>query len=283
MAMAKNTTQCFICRKFKRITFLCKGCPKEFCKKDFPEHQQQLNDQLHFIINDFDQFKQNIKENQINSSFIEQINQWEQNSIRLSKQTAENCRKEVFDYSEKHSNEIEEKFQRLSEEIKEMQREEDFNEFDLENLKEKLNKINQAFYDQSNIFIKENNQGFIKEISIISTINNSNSLSIDSFNNLTRQISMNQQKKKKFRQFGRIVAEGNQSYQIYHPHGIFVDQNKNIFIADWVNHHIIEWRSNETQGEIIAGGYGRGNRLDKLDRPTDMIVDDQNHSIIIAD
>ncbi|CAF4257784.1 unnamed protein product, partial [Adineta steineri] len=65
--------------------------------------------------------------------------------------------------------------------------------------------------------------------------------------------------------------------------GIFIDKNKNIFIADLDNHRIVEWKYNAKEGQIIAGGNGQGSRLDQLDRPTDVIVDQQNHSIIIAD
>ncbi|CAF4380804.1 unnamed protein product, partial [Adineta steineri] len=37
------------------------------------------------------------------------------------------------------------------------------------------------------------------------------------------------------------------------------------------------------EGEIIAGGNYQGNRMDQLNSPTDVIVDQENHSIIIAD
>ncbi|CAF1532872.1 unnamed protein product [Adineta ricciae] len=87
----------------------------------------------------------------------------------------------------------------------------------------------------------------------------------------------------KFQQIGKIVAggnkSGNRSNQLYCPTKIFVDQNKTIFIADYGNYRIIEWKFNETQGNIIAGG----NRLDQLNSPTDMIIDEKNNSIIITD
>ncbi|CAF1514498.1 unnamed protein product [Adineta steineri] len=66
-----------------------------------------------------------------------------------------------------------------------------------------------------------------------------------------------------------------------HPHP--KDKKKNIFIADFNNHRIVEWKNNATEGQIIAGGNGQGNRMDQLDHPTDVIFDQQNHSIIIAD
>ncbi|CAF1001215.1 unnamed protein product [Adineta steineri] len=71
--------------------------------------------------------------------------------------------------------------------------------------------------------------------------------------------------------------------QLKYPHGIFIDKKKNIFIADYSNHRIVEWKYNANEGQIIAGGNGQGNRMDQLNNPTDVIVDQQNHSIIIAD
>ncbi|CAF1393742.1 unnamed protein product [Adineta steineri] len=64
---------------------------------------------------------------------------------------------------------------------------------------------------------------------------------------------------------------------------MFIDKKKNIFIADFQNHRIVEWKSNAKEGQIIAGGNGQGNRMNQLNYPRDVIVDQQNHSIIIAD
>ncbi|CAF4100785.1 unnamed protein product, partial [Adineta steineri] len=78
-------------------------------------------------------------------------------------------------------------------------------------------------------------------------------------------------------------GEGQQLNQLNRPFGIFIDKNKNIFIADCENHRIIEWKYNAKQGQVIAGGNGKGNRTDQLNCPTDVIVDEKNHSIILSD
>ncbi|CAF1172548.1 unnamed protein product [Adineta steineri] len=97
----------------------------------------------------------------------------------------------------------------------------------------------------------------------------------------------NQPKFSKWKQNAITVAGGNgqgqQLSQLSHPFGIFIDEKKNIFIADWWNHRIVEWKYNAKEGKIIAGGNGQGNRMDQLNYPTNMIVDQQNHSVIIAD
>ncbi|CAF4109716.1 unnamed protein product, partial [Adineta steineri] len=76
---------------------------------------------------------------------------------------------------------------------------------------------------------------------------------------------------------------GQQLNQLNNLAGIFIDKNKTIFIADYGNHRIVKWKYNAKEGQIIAGGNGQGNRMDQLNGPTDVIVDQKNHSIIIAD
>ncbi|CAF1259588.1 unnamed protein product [Adineta steineri] len=78
-------------------------------------------------------------------------------------------------------------------------------------------------------------------------------------------------------------GEGQKLNQLNRPEGIFIDKNKNIFIADRLNHRIVEWKYNAKEGQIISGGNGQGNRMNQLSGPVDMIVDQQNHSVIIAD
>ncbi|CAF3980953.1 unnamed protein product, partial [Adineta steineri] len=99
--------------------------------------------------------------------------------------------------------------------------------------------------------------------------------------------TIKESKFKKWKQDAITVAGGNEKgqelNQLDHPEGIFIDRQKNIFIADSGNHRIVEWKYNSKEGQIIAGGNRRGNRMDQLNNPTDVIVDQQNHSIIIAD
>ncbi|CAF4293427.1 unnamed protein product, partial [Adineta steineri] len=91
----------------------------------------------------------------------------------------------------------------------------------------------------------------------------------------------------KWEQTPITVAGGNgpgqELNQLSRPFGIFIDENKNIFIADHRNDRIVEWKHNAKEGQIIAGRAEEGKRTDQLNYPTDVIVDQQTHSIIIAD
>ncbi|CAF0912636.1 unnamed protein product [Adineta steineri] len=236
---------------------------------DLIEHRQILNNELHHITNEYNEFKQTIneqKQNPQNHSLVKQIDQWERNSIEKIQQKAQEYREILIKSSQKCINDAEMKFNNLNEQIKQFQKENEFNEINLEYLRNELIEITKELYDSLDISIQQNSQPFINDISIISS---------------------GKPKFNKWKQNATAVAggngEGQQLNQLSGPVGIFIDQNKSIFIADRDNHRVIEWKYNATEGQIIAGGNGQGNRMNQLDNPTDVIIDRQNHSIIIAD
>ncbi|CAF4307304.1 unnamed protein product, partial [Adineta steineri] len=158
------------------------------------------------------------------------------------------------------------KFKDLDEQIKQIQKENEFNEINLNYLRNQLKEMTEELNNPLKISIKQDLQSLINEISIVSS------------------------KKPKFNKWNQnaiTVAGGNgygqQLNQCSYPEGIFIDEKKNIFIADGHNHRIVEWKYNAQEGQIIAGGNGQGNRMNQLNGPTDVIIDEQNHSTIIAD
>ena len=77
---------------------------------------------------------------------------------------------------------------------------------------------------------------------------------------------------------------GNAINQLFCPHGLDIDDdNHSIVIADWFNHRIVEWKMGASHGKVIAGGRGKGNRFDQLDRPTDVLIDKETNSLFNAD
>ena len=60
--------------------------------------------------------------------------------------------------------------------------------------------------------------------------------------------------------------------------GIFIDDHQDIFIADYANHRIVEWKLNSINAQIVAHG-----KQNQLNGPTDVIVDKEDNSLIIAD
>ncbi|CAF0863646.1 unnamed protein product [Adineta steineri] len=271
MATANIRVQCSICNK-ENTTYICRGCSKDFCFQHLTEHRQILHRQLDEIINDHDQFQQTIiqqKQNPLNSLLIQQINEWEKNSIEKIQQTAEECRETVMNLTQKLLNDVEKKFIELSKKLKEIREENEFNEIDLNNFQLKLTRITEELLTPANISIEGDSQEFIKKISITS-----------SFEEI-------ETKKNQFQQFAITVAGGNrygqELNQLNRPEGIFIDNDKSIYIADYGNHRIVKWELNSNQGQIIVGENGRGNKNNQLNYPADIIFDKENNSFIISD
>lgn len=61
------------------------------------------------------------------------------------------------------------------------------------------------------------------------------------------------------------------------------EQTQTIFIADYNNHRVVEWTKAVKMGRVVAGGYGSGNGTSQLNCPTDVIIDRENESLIVAD
>ncbi|CAF4065792.1 unnamed protein product, partial [Adineta steineri] len=271
MATANNRAKCSVCNKTNATCF-CARCSKGFCFQHLTEHRQILHRQLDEIINDHDQFQQTIiqqKQDPHNSSLFQQINQWETDSIEKIQQTAQQCRETLMKLTQKTINDVEKKFIELSQKLKEIREENEFNEIDLQHFQLKLTQITEELLQPSNIFIRQDSQEYIKKISVISSF---------------EQI---QTKKNKFEQFGTTVAGGNGQgaglNQLNCPQGIFIDNDRSIYIADTLNHRIVKWKLNSNEGQIIAGENGQGNQNNQLNWPMDIIFDKENNSFIISD
>ncbi|CAF2039682.1 unnamed protein product, partial [Rotaria magnacalcarata] len=92
----------------------------------------------------------------------------------------------------------------------------------------------------------------------------------------------------KWGQNGVTIAGGNGAVgatnQLDCPHGLFVDDDQTVVIADHLNHRIIQWKNGDTtNGQVVAGGKGVGNGLNQLYAPTGVLIDKETDSLIICD
>ncbi|CAF5160696.1 unnamed protein product, partial [Rotaria magnacalcarata] len=71
--------------------------------------------------------------------------------------------------------------------------------------------------------------------------------------------------------------------QLRGPHGLFVDDDQTLYITDFANHRIVEWKAGATHGRVVAGESGLGSRADQLNHPHDVIVDKVRDCFLIAD
>ncbi|CAF1059489.1 unnamed protein product [Rotaria sordida] len=167
--MVKGRATCSICGK-EKIAYKCGGCSRDYCFNHLEEHRQTLGKQFDEIENDRDQFHRALverKEVQKPFPLIQQVDKWEEDSIKKIKQTAEECRQTLIEHKNKHFIEIEKKLSQLTEQLKENRQENDFNEIDLDGFKMKLTKLTEELDQQSNIRIQQDSTSFINKLSVI--------------------------------------------------------------------------------------------------------------------
>ena len=72
-------------------------------------------------------------------------------------------------------------------------------------------------------------------------------------------------------------------HQLDRSYGICIEDDQTLFIADHWNFRVVRWTANSTTGQIVAGGNGKGNQMNQLRGPTDVLIDKGTNSLIIAD
>ena len=64
--------------------------------------------------------------------------------------------------------------------------------------------------------------------------------------------------------------------------GLAMDNNRYLYVSDHIQDEVRRWRVGDTHGIVVAGGNGKGNRLNQLKRPTHIFVD-ANNSVYVTD
>ena len=98
---------------------------------------------------------------------IQQIDKWEDDSIKKIKQIVKECKQILIQHTNKSFIEMEIKLTKLTKQLKEIREEDEFNEIDLNEIKTKLTKLTKDFDQPPNISIQEDSSSFINKISVI--------------------------------------------------------------------------------------------------------------------
>ena len=64
--------------------------------------------------------------------------------------------------------------------------------------------------------------------------------------------------------------------------GVAVDQNGSVYVADSNNQRLMKWSANATEGVVVFGSNGIGNRTDQLNLPA-ALFRDRNGTIFVVD
>ena len=166
MATTTIKNRCVICGK-EKASLKCEGCSQTFCNKHFNDHRQELSKQLDEIEITRDILRQTLNEQTVDPQkhpLIQQINQWEQDSIRKIQQTAEEVKQLIIKHTIGHTTKIEIKLTKLTDQLRENREENDFVESDLNQWKEELKRLEKEFVKPSNISIQQDSTPFVTKI-----------------------------------------------------------------------------------------------------------------------
>jgi sugar lactone lactonase YvrE len=300
MTTAHSKARCVTCNK-EKATLKCEGCMQTFCYNHVTDHRQELNKQLEDIKVTCDLIQDTLSKQTTDLQkhpLIQKINEWEHDSIEKIRQTAEEARQLLIKHTIGPVAEIEVKLNKVINQIRQNCQENDFFEPDLRQLKENLAKLKEELpLTPSNVIVREDSTPLVNKIYVdvadmfITPIKMNRSdliytkkihfpipqLSIPLINNNTRWI-----------QNGITIAGGNGSgnelSQLYNPLSVCIDDNdQTIYIADYWNNRIIEWKSGAINGQIIVSGTIQKNQIDQLNCPRDVILDKKTDSLIICD
>jgi sugar lactone lactonase YvrE len=64
--------------------------------------------------------------------------------------------------------------------------------------------------------------------------------------------------------------------------GLTMDENGSLYVTDIVKNEVRRYRRGESEGTVVAGGNGKGNRLDQLYYPQYLFID-RDHSVYVSD
>ncbi|CAF1143156.1 unnamed protein product [Adineta steineri] len=142
--MAKSN-QCSTCQKPMGIMY-CTGCNGYFCTKDFRGHREKLFTEMEDLVEERNELQEKINKategSNLCNPLIEEINAWEKITIEKVRQTAEQVRQQTNQLMDSKYMKITNEFKSFSEELADLKETEDYVEYDLTRLKQKIDQFN---------------------------------------------------------------------------------------------------------------------------------------------
>ncbi|CAF4580402.1 unnamed protein product [Rotaria sp. Silwood1] len=286
MIPVTESNLCSTCNKSLARCF-CIGCKKYFCSKDFKEHKQQLSIKFNNeIVTSHNELLNRIqkleKSNYFSSDLFAQIEEWKKSTINKVEKAAERTHHNIIELINIQRIIITKQLEPITKEIRCHREKENFLENDIDRLRKKIHEIQHKLEqfiqkDTTITIIVDNKQIDWNRLIYIREEQQDSQLLGNAY------LSTNTQ----WMQNGVTVAggkgHGSAIHQLKNPWSLCVDDDQTIYIADFYNHRIMEWKIGATSGRVVAGGNGQGNRSDQLNCPTNIIIDKDNDSLIICD
>jgi chromosome segregation ATPase len=170
MAAAPGRTRCVTCGKDNKATLRCGGCLQEYCYSHLTDHRQELGKQLDEIEVTRDLFRQTLTQQTAESekhALIQQINDWERDSIKQIRCTAEEARQTLLQHTIDHVKQIEVDLNQLTDQLRQSREDNDFFETDLHHWNEELKRLSKELTQPTNINLRRDTTSFINKISVV--------------------------------------------------------------------------------------------------------------------
>jgi hypothetical protein len=168
MGTANLLTQCFTCDKVKgRVK--CEGCSKIYCVNHFDDHRQELNKQLDEVVVTRDLFRQSLAEKTADSQknpLIQHIDEWEYESMNKIRQAASEARHILLKHNTETFTKMEEKLNKLTNQLRQSREENDFFETDLNQWREEITQMLNKLNKPSNVTIRPGSTPLITKINV---------------------------------------------------------------------------------------------------------------------
>jgi septal ring factor EnvC (AmiA/AmiB activator) len=168
MTTALGKNRCISCGKDKS-TLRCGGCLQEYCVNHSFDHRQELNKQLDDVEITRHLFRQTLIQQATDPekhALIQQINDWEHDSITKIRQTAEEARQTLLKYTTGHIKQIEVDLNKLTDQLRQSREDNDFYETDIRYWNEELKRLAKELAKPSNINLRQDTTALIYKISV---------------------------------------------------------------------------------------------------------------------
>jgi chromosome segregation ATPase len=136
----------------------CGGCLQEFCFNHLADHRQELSKQLDKIEVSRDLFRQTLTEqttDQQKHALIQQIDDWERDSIKSIQKTAEEAREKLLKHITEQIEKLEIELNTLTKQLQQSREENDFYETDLNHWNEELTRLTKELSKPPNINLQQ--------------------------------------------------------------------------------------------------------------------------------
>ena len=168
MATTIGKSRCGPCGQ-EKVAYKCEGCLQTFCINHLTDHHRELSLQFDELENRRNVFRQkltqqtNVAQKQV---LVQEINQWEIESINVIQKTAEEARRVLAKHTTENTSQIEDKFVQLTEQLKVARKENDFNELHINQFREKFKLLEEQLNVLSNISVRHQHSPFIDRITV---------------------------------------------------------------------------------------------------------------------